>query len=402
MDKFFKMLSIKSPYGIVVFNEDGIKFINEAFAKLTGYSKKEIVRLKNPQVLFKEVSNLHLSGMITASLRKTLKIISTKDNREVVCAVTRRKFSVGKEVYSALFIRDVTPWFMFYRERLQISNFAHIIADKANDGIYIREFDSGRIIYANKRFAQLHGLPLDKIIGVRSHDLLADDEREKVKTILQGKIPKKVELKIKSRKGLKFIEETVGIIKEGNVPKYLFGVVRDITDKKKYEEQLQKMAIIDGLTGLYNRHFLNEFLKKEWERCKRYDIPISLIFMDIDGFKDINDRLGHLVGDWVLKEFGKILIKTIRDSDYAVRFGGDEFLIVLTNTFEGIEIAKERIIANLRKWTEKHKGKGIVLSASFGTGTFYPAKGDKLTDSLNTLDKLMYRDKIGKGNLPKT
>lgn len=162
------------------------------------------------------------------------------------------------------------------------------LINNANDGIYIREAESRKIIFANRKFSEIHGIPLDKIIAMDSRDLLSEKERERLKDLTPEKYPKRIELKVKGRNGREiFVEETVVLVKnERGEPQYVFGIVRDVIKKKRLEAKLKKMATKDALTGVFNRHFFNEFVYKEWERNKRF----TLILVDVDNFKSINDN----------------------------------------------------------------------------------------------------------------
>ncbi len=121
------------------------------------------------------------------------------------------------------------------------------------------------------------------------------------------------------------------------------------TKNKQLEELLGKveyMAITDALTGLYNRRRFHDVLSKEFERSKRYANPVSLIMLDIDHFKKVNDNYGHQTGDTVLREVGSIITASIRDIDTASRFGGEEFMVVLPNTEkENAKVGAERMRA---------------------------------------------------------
>ena len=107
---------------------------------------------------------------------------------------------------------------------------------------------------------------------------------------------------------------------------------------------LERLSITDDLTGLYNRRHLNNILRQEFDRCLRYDTPLSCLMLDLDKFKEINDTYGHLFGDTVLQEITRRICDTLRSSDIAFRFGGDEVLVLLPQTdIEGAKQTAEKI-----------------------------------------------------------
>ncbi len=117
-------------------------------------------------------------------------------------------------------------------------------------------------------------------------------------------------------------------------------------------ENVSKIALKDSLTGFFNRHILDTILSKEISRSKRYRYKISMLMMDLDNFKKVNDTYGHLAGDEVLMHFSRIVRKNLRDSDYPFRYGGEEFLILLPHTnVNGAFVVAERI----RKEVERYK-----------------------------------------------
>lgn len=131
--------------------------------------------------------------------------------------------------------------------------------------------------------------------------------------------------------------------------------------------KLYHKAILDGLTGLYNRHFLILKLKEEIKKAYRYQQPLSLIFTDIDLFKQVNDQFGHSVGDQVLIEFADLLKKSIREFDLPCRFGGEEFVIILpqTNT-SSAELLAERLRKKTAATLFAANNIRIRFTASFG------------------------------------
>lgn len=157
-------------------------------------------------------------------------------------------------------------------------------------------------------------------------------------------------------------------------------------------DELKTMATRDLLTGLYNRNYFDLVIVKEIARVSRYGGQLSLIIIDVDNFKKINDKYGHLHGDWVLRECAGILSRAVRDSDVLVRFGGDEFLIAMPETdCNQRESFLNRLKKDISSWNEKHKGYEYELSLSVGCAMW--EKGKDLSKLINEADTLMYRDK---------
>lgn len=103
-------------------------------------------------------------------------------------------------------------------------------------------------------------------------------------------------------------------------------------EERRQREEADRRAITDPLTGLYNRHYLAEMLEKECGRARRYGSPLSCLMVDLDGFKEINDKYGHLEGDSVLRQVGIAVANSVREIDTAARYGGDEFCILAPET----------------------------------------------------------------------
>ena len=133
------------------------------------------------------------------------------------------------------------------------------------------------------------------------------------------------------------------------------------------KEELQLLYVRDKLTGLHNRVKIDEVIESEINRFERYNIPFSIILVDIDYFKKLNDSYGHLVGDEVLQEFAQRLQEDVRTTDFVARWGGEEFLIVAPQTDE---MAALNIAEKLRKKIEKKSFGGHTMSASFGVACY--------------------------------
>jgi len=159
-------------------------------------------------------------------------------------------------------------------------------------------------------------------------------------------------------------------------------------------QRIEQLTITDDLTKLFNSRYLNLYIRREIKRCKRHGIPLSVIFLDLDGFKSVNDAYGHLAGSRTLTEVGGILVEAVRESDILARYGGDEFVVVLPETPpSGALVIAERI----RKAIESHsflKDQGLEarISASFGIAS-YPDHALTPEGLIQKADQAMYRVK---------
>lgn len=159
---------------------------------------------------------------------------------------------------------------------------------------------------------------------------------------------------------------------------------------KLLQEQMSLMAYTDPLTNIYNRLHFSNFLDAEIDRVKRYGGTFTLIFFDLDRFKDVNDEYGHLVGDEVLKEIAQVVQNANRNADIFARYGGEEFIILAPSTdTAGARIHAER----LRKDIEGHRFNGVnKITCSFGIAEFQPDTDD-VTSLFKRADTALYNAK---------
>jgi len=164
-------------------------------------------------------------------------------------------------------------------------------------------------------------------------------------------------------------------------------------DNAKLFEKMQEMAITDSLTDLYNRRYFYMILDNEFERAKRYQTPLSLIMMDIDHFKTVNDEFGHLVGDDVLRSMSEICKELLRQSDNMFRYGGEEFMIILPGTKqeEAFNVA-ERIRATIEKAVIITKKGNVKITISIGVSE-YGEKYSEPSEFIESADRTMYEAK---------
>ncbi|MCM8709423.1 sensor domain-containing diguanylate cyclase [Clostridium sp. SYSU_GA19001] len=180
--------------------------------------------------------------------------------------------------------------------------------------------------------------------------------------------------------------------KSGNLIK-LVGTTVDITERKLAEQNIHHVAYHDTLTDLPNRRFLYEYLNKAFARSKRNNQGLSILFLDLDGFKDVNDKYGHEAGDILLKQVSQRLKNNIRENDIASRLGGDEFLIVLENSDKNqtLQIA-DRIIKSVSEPYTLNNNDSVFFTVSIGI-SLYPQDGNNPEILINKADKAMFSAK---------
>lgn len=160
------------------------------------------------------------------------------------------------------------------------------------------------------------------------------------------------------------------------------------------------LSFVDELTGLYNQRFLEVALTNEIARCNRYGMSVSLLFIDLDKFKSVNDTHGHVVGSTIIREAARVLKSLMRDTDLLLRFGGDEFVVILPNTnLGGAQVLSERIctvfsqsIFDVAEATNVSSAYNISITTSIGVSSL-PECADTMQQLIQTADDAMYMSK---------
>ena len=168
--------------------------------------------------------------------------------------------------------------------------------------------------------------------------------------------------------------------------------------QKKIHKKLAYLANHDTNTGSYNRHYFKQYMQQEVERSKRYDHNIGFIMIDIDRFKEINDRFGHQQGDRILKEINQFLKGQLRSFDKVIRYGGDEFLIILPESKEELSQVKERLADEIKMLNKREAIIDFPLTLSIGTALWNKDINKDVESIIDLADKRMYEEKARKNN----
>ena len=179
---------------------------------------------------------------------------------------------------------------------------------------------------------------------------------------------------------------------------YLANQIAITLDNALTHEKVERLSIADGLTGLYNRRFVSERLDEEYSKAVRYELPLSILIMDVDFFKRVNDTFGHQVGDNALIAVAKALQASVRESDLVGRYGGEEFVILLPHT--GLEKALS-VAEKIRQAVSETPIEGMGekrITISIGAAGFPDIKVANMEELVRKADEALYRAKEGGRN----
>jgi diguanylate cyclase (GGDEF)-like protein/PAS domain S-box-containing protein len=302
-----------------------------------------------------------------------------------------------------------------------------MLADNSHDVIWTLDIPSRRFTYVSPSVAELRGYSPQEVLGQTFEESLTPESAARVareidqrlRRIASGDKTAQVvtsELDQLCKDGSVVSTEVVSsYLPDANgVARTILGITRNVSERKaaeralresnlqlqtrideigRLQSALQEQAVRDGLTGLYNRRYLDEMLDREVSRARREGNPLSLVMLDIDYFKKVNDTYGHQAGDEVLKVLAATLMADIRTEDMACRYGGEEFLILLPNM--PLIAALERA-EGWRKAVERlsivHGNFPICFTISLGVAA-YPEHGKTPDDLTRCADQALYRAK---------
>lgn len=259
--------------------------------------------------------------------------------------------------------------------------------------------EQGRYTYCSPRVKDLLGYEPVELIGKSPFDLMAAAEAERVGDIFGRHIAAREPLRCLEntnlhKNGQLVVLETSGtpvFDADGTFRGYR-GIDRDITERKRLERELEYQAHTDVLTGLHNRRHFFELAEQELARSKRYGKRLSLLMLDVDQFKILNDTYGHHVGDTVLQKLSEICMHTLREIDIAGRIGGEEFAILLPETMadHALEVA-ERLRLAIAGATvpQEHGDCPVRFTVSIGV-TSLVATDSQVDEMLRRADTALY------------
>lgn len=282
------------------------------------------------------------------------------------------------------------------RTLLSTQRYLNNLIDSTADAIITIDTEE-KLTFANRGAQHILGYSAEELVGKSIGDFYIGglEEAKYIRRVTALNRPlQNYETEFKHKDGLTVpVSMSVSLVPaEGEEECAMLAICKDITEQKRLERELKEMTIRDGLTALYNlRHFYDR-LEGEIERAKRQHHPLSLLLLDIDGFKSYNDSHGHLEGDRVLREVARVITDCTREHvDLGFRYGGDEFTIILP---EAPEDQAHQIARRIRETFEaKHFD---LLTISIGLMTYQ--EGQSARSFIQFTDSMMYDAKRSGGN----
>lgn len=390
----------------------GIEFFGKKVQLLSSFSARETIELlrRNPDtavILLDVVMESDEAGLMAVKqIREELEnrqvriILRTGQpgkapEKEVILNYDINSYLDKSEITAQKLFTTVIASLRAYSNLEDVSReVCHTIVDSAKVGIMIVDAQSKNIVDVNPAGQEVIGLPKEQIVNHSCRDFFfgdidggrcpchpVDEVLEHREQILMGKSGRKIPIFLSS----------VAIKLHGQ--QYFVDTFLNITELKKLQEQLRILAYYDPMTKLANRALFMETLKRKLKSATRYKEKVGLLFIDLNKFKQVNDQHGHHIGDLLLTEVGKRLLKSLRESDLAARLGGDEFAVILGKTTgrDKAALVAQRIIDDLE---EPIKIECVVceIGASIGISIF-PVDAAEMETLIMKADAAMYKAK---------
>ena len=272
------------------------------------------------------------------------------------------------------------------RYRLMAENSTDLIARTTPEGIFL---------YASDAIRSLLGYEPQEVIGTPIRNLIHPDDRATLRSIIPNSTGQTFSYRARHKDGsvMWFESTTRGILDADGKVSEVISVTRDISERRRAEEQIEYQAYHDALTGLPNRLLFRDRLTIALAHAKRQRTPLTVMFLDLDRFKFVNDTLGHSLGDELLRIVAERLRSVLREGDTIARMGGDEFIILLHDVRDDSTAARiaQKLLDTVMQ-PARVEGHELYLTTSIGIAV-YPTDGDTAELLLKNADSAMYRAK---------
>lgn len=418
LNSFREKVIDQASFWINVLDSEGrILLWNRAAEEITGYSRDEVMNsdevwtlmYPDPEVrrkILAKVAEVLRNKYALAGFETT--ILTRQGHQRVISWYTSSLGGTESEVAGVVAIgRDVTDIrnaeSMIRRRDRQLVTLMDNLPGLAYRCLYDEHWT---MKFVSSGCADLTGYEPDELIDNRVTSyaaLIRDDQPDRLVSAVESAIGSaelfSLEYRIERKDGQEIWvwERGRAVVDEDEL--VLEGIIIDITDRKLLEDELSERATRDALTGLLDRREATRLLDEEILRARRYQRPFALLWIDLDHFKQVNDKMGHMAGDTVLRAISQLLLTKVRQVDLVSRFGGEEFVVVLP---EMDAVQAEQSAERLRHLVESiplqlDNGRSVRLTMSVGVAIF-PDHGDDAPKLIAAADRAMYQAKAAGRN----
>jgi diguanylate cyclase (GGDEF)-like protein/PAS domain S-box-containing protein len=373
---------------------------NQKFTDLFGYTKQDVPDARNwwvlayPDEQYRAQIETEWTRRIVAAIESGGKI----EPMEAVVACKDRSKRYVRFSFSSTGSTNIVTFEDLTERRkmeqaLQESEARYrSIFESVDDCIYTCEAD-GTLSSISPSFERMTGWSPQEWLGRHFTPLVHPDDLPRMLAVfgklLAGETVPANEVRLKTKAGTYLDAEFKSVpIRRGDAV-VIGGILRDITERKRVEKLLRALATTDALTGLANRGEFTRLLEKEMERARRYGSPLSLVMYDLDHFKRVNDEFGHDAGDEVLRTVSRVAKESIRSSDVAARWGGEEFMVL---TPQSDLAAANRTAEKLREAIARHHF-DTLGKVTVSVGVVQCSPGEDAPALLKRVDEALYRAK---------
>ena len=389
---------------IIIHDLDGnIIFANKSAYESRGYMKEEMSGMKLSKILAPEQTELSTQKIAEIFENGELRFESVhlrKDDSVFPVETHVKLIEIQGNKYCCSVIRDITKRKQAEEALLQSEARYRRITEGLTDYQYTVRIENGRAVETK------HSPACATVTGYTAEEFAADpylwirmvapEDREltikRVGQLLEGNDILPIEHRIMRKDGIvRWVSDNIILYRDlsGILLSY-DGVVKDITDRKQAEEKIRYLATHDALTNLPTLRLVKDRILMAMEMAKRNKTLAAIMYIDLDGFKDVNDNYGHEAGDILLKEVGKRLVSSVRKVDTVARIGGDEFLLLITElqSPESAALIATKVLQFVSEPFDLD-GKHATVGASIGIA-LYPDHGNDAATLIKQADKAMY------------
>ena len=405
-ERFVKSIADAMP-GMVAYWDSSLlcRFANKRYGEWFGKLPEELIGVKTIKELLGEElfvrNEIYIRGVLAGKQQQFERTLTKADG---TLGYTWANYvpdfnSAGVVVGFFVLVTDVTP----LKEAKAGLELAASVYESIDDGITVTDANA-TILTVNPAFTKITGYAAEEVIGQNPRIFKSERHDNAFYSAMWLELTTKGrwegELWNRRKNGDVYPERmSISAVRdsEGAVIRYV-AVFNDISDYWRKDEHVRHLAFHDALTDLPNRSLLTERLERQISLSEREHRKLAVLFLDLDGFKHVNDTLGHAVGDDLLKVVAQILLASVRQSDTVARLGGDEFVIMLDNPANRDEVTHiaSRIVTKINE-PMSLRGHPIHIGTSMGIAIF-PNDGSTPTDLVQNADKAMYAAKTSQKN----